>query len=64
MKVYIAMGIYQYEGGDNIFGVFTTEEKAREVAEKHRDRYDFVDVFEYTLDEEWLNVPASENKTS
>lgn len=53
MKVYVVEVSYDYEY-HGVGGVYTTKEKAEEVAEKYRNKdyvYGSVSVTEHTLDE-------------
>jgi hypothetical protein len=56
MKVWVVLGSWDYEGNDDPLGVYSSKERAEAVAEAERmhphQRYNCVDVEEYTLDEE------------
>jgi hypothetical protein len=52
MMLYIVIGGYRYESGAPIYGIFSTKEKADEVCKKNEGKAEYVDVYEYTLDEE------------
>jgi hypothetical protein len=50
MKVYVALGSFDYEGLAEPLGIFTTLALATECGEKNAKSYDGVGVMEYELD--------------
>ena len=50
MKIYLVGAGWMYEG-DNILGIFSTHEKALEVAKENVDRsFDYIDIEEWDVD--------------
>lgn len=49
MKVWVAIGGWNYEGFSKPMGIFSTQEKAKEVADASKG-YGYVEVIEYEID--------------
>jgi hypothetical protein len=52
MKVWLAAYGYDYEGPDNVVGIFSSEDKAIEALKEYETYGDWQNVSEWVLDEQ------------